>query len=137
MRSWARARCLAGVPDGTAEPFPAAQELLVGEAAHGGVGVAQGVCLVEVVGEAGGVCLGNLIEGLLAESCGGERAAGLLDGGVGVDGPGGLGEPADELDPVGPAGECLADEHRGAWAQDAADLPCGGFEVGDVVDHGG
>jgi hypothetical protein len=36
---------------------------------------------------------------------------------------------------IGLARKSLADQHRGARAQHAADLPCGRFEVGDVVDH--
>ena len=39
--------------------------------------------------------------------------------------------------PVGPARKPLADEHGSAGAENAADLARGGFEVGDVVDHGG
>ena len=61
------------------------------------------------LGEGGRVYLGNLLEGFPAESGGCERLAGLLDGGVGIDRPRGLGEPANELNSVEPAGESLAD----------------------------
>ena len=51
--------------------------------------------------------------------------------------PRGLGEPADELVPVDPAGESLPDEHGSAGPENAADLARGGFKIGDVVDHEG
>src|SRR5262249_45018241 len=85
---------------GTAEAFLPAEELDLGEMAHGGVGVAQRVHLAEEVREAGRVRLTDLLERLLVKSCGRERLAGLLEGREGVGRPSGLGEPADELDPV-------------------------------------
>jgi hypothetical protein len=66
-----------------------------------------------------------------------ERLAGLLNGGVGIDRPGGLREPADELDLVDPAGEALADEHGSAGPENAADFSRGSFQFGDVMDHEG
>src|SRR5262249_45599505 len=97
-----RARCFPGVLNGAAEPFFAAAELLIGEVAHGGGGVTEGVGLAEEIGEAGRVCLRNLLKGVPAEPGGGERLASLLDGGVAADRPGDLGKPAGEFDPVGP-----------------------------------
>jgi hypothetical protein len=89
---------------GAAEAFLAAEESLLGEVAHRGIG------------EAGrwSDTSGNLLKSVPAESSGGERLACLLDSGVGLDRLGDLGEPADELDPAGPAGGCLADEHGSA-----------------------
>jgi integrase len=68
---------------GAAEPFLAPQELLLGEAAHVGVGAAEVVRLVEELGKAG-QCLGDLLKRVAAEFCGGERLACLLDGGIGA-----------------------------------------------------
>ena len=75
-----RASCALGVLHGAAEPFLAPPELLLGEAAHVGVGAAEVVRLVEELGKAG-QCLGDLLKRVAAESCGGERLACLLDGG--------------------------------------------------------
>ena len=85
---------------GTAETFLAAEELVLSEIAHRGVGVAEGVHLAEEVREAGRVRLTNLLESVLVESCGRERLARVLDGREGIDRPGGLREPSDEFDPV-------------------------------------
>jgi hypothetical protein len=59
---------------GVAELFLAPQELLLGEAAHDGVGAAEVVRLVEELGQAA-QCLGDLLQRVAAESCGGERLA--------------------------------------------------------------
>jgi hypothetical protein len=59
---------------GAAEPFLAPQELLLGKAAHDGVGAAEVVRLVEELGQTG-QCLGDLLKRIAAESCGGERLA--------------------------------------------------------------
>src|SRR4051794_21116593 len=66
---------------GAAESFLALAELLVGEAAHVGVGTAEDVHLGEEAGEAGRR-LGNRLERVAAEAR--ERLAHLLDGGIGV-----------------------------------------------------
>jgi hypothetical protein len=94
---------------GTAEPLLAPQELLLGEAAHVGVGAAEVVRLVEELGQAG-QCLGDLLKRVAAESCGGERLACLLDGGIGIDRPGDLGKelPGKGVRRVGPARKSLA-----------------------------
>jgi hypothetical protein len=128
-----RANCVPGVLHGAAEPFLAPQELLLGEAAHDGVGAAEVVRLVEELGKAG-QCLGDLLKRVAAESCGGERPAGLPGGGIGSDRPGGLGKeiPGKGVRRVRPCPEIPGGSARGR--QDAADLACGSFEVGDVVD---
>ena len=103
---------------GTAETFFTAEELVLSEVAHRGVGVAESVHLAEEVHEAGWVRLTNLLKSVLVESCGREHLARILDGRVGVDRPSSLREPADEFDPVElqvPRGlvsvrEALADE---------------------------
>jgi hypothetical protein len=130
---------------GTAEAFFTAEELVLGEIAHRGVGVAERVHLAEEVREAGRVCLTNLLEGVLAESCGRERPARVLDGREGFDRARGLREPSDEFDPVElqvPRGlvsvrETLSDEDRGTGTEDAADLLCGDCQVFDVVNDKG
>ena len=122
---------------GMAETFFTAEELVLSEIAHRRVGVAERVRLGEELGEAGRVCLGNLLKGVPAKSGGCERTAGLLNGGVGIDRPGGFREPADELDLVDPAGEALAEEHGSAGPENAADFSRGSFQVRDMVDHEG
>lgn len=97
---------------GAAEPFLAPPELLLGEAAHDGVGAAEVVRLVEELGKAG-QCLGDLLKRVAAESCGGERLACVLDGRIGSDRPGGLEKelPGKGARRVGPARKSLADQH--------------------------
>src|SRR5882762_4250751 len=103
---------------GTAETFFTAAELVLGEVAHRGVGVAEGVHLGEEVREAGRVRLTNLFKGVLVEAGSRERLARVLDGREGIDRPSGLREPSDEFDAVGlqaPRGlvsvrEALSDE---------------------------
>ncbi len=85
---------------GTAETFFTAEELVLAEFAHRGVGVAEGVHLREELREAGRVRLTNLLESVPVESCSRERLARLPDGREGIDRPSGLGEPANELDRV-------------------------------------
>jgi MFS family permease len=133
-----RAACLLSVPHGAAEPFLAAQELLVGEVAHDGVGAAERVCLGEEPGQAD-QRLGHRLKRVAAESRGSEGLVHPLEGGKGTGRPYGLGEelPGKGARRPGPARESLADQHRGAWAQHAADLSRSGFQVGDVVDHEG
>src|SRR3954470_1129646 len=82
-----------GILCGPAESLLAPEELLLGEAAHRGIGAAEGIRLGEKLGEADRVRLGDLLKGVPAESGRRERLAGVLDGGVGVDDPSGLGEP--------------------------------------------
>jgi hypothetical protein len=65
---------------GTAETFFTAQELVLGEVAHGGVGVAEGVHLAEEVREAGRVGLTNLLKRVLVESRGRKRLARVPEG---------------------------------------------------------
>jgi hypothetical protein len=84
----------------TAETFFAAEELVLGERAHRGVGAAERVHLAEEVREAGRVRFTNLLKSVLVESCGRERLARIDDRRVGIDRPSGLREPSDELDPV-------------------------------------
>ena len=123
----------------------AAEELVLGEIAHRGVGATEGVHLAEEIREAGRVRLTNLLEGVPAESRGLERRARVLEGGKGLDRPSGLREPSGDLDPVQPQWPrglvpvrvTLADEDGGAGAEDAADLPSGGSEVLDVVNDEG
>lgn len=85
---------------GTAETFFTAEELVLSEIAHRGVGAAESVHLAEEVREAGRVRLTNLLKSVLVESYGRERLARFLDGRVGIDRPSGLREPSDEFDPV-------------------------------------
>src|SRR4030095_15768074 len=120
-----RVRCDRGVSYGTAETFLTAEELVLSEIAHRGVGVAEGVHLAEEVRERVRVRLTNLLQSVLVESCGRERFARPLDGRVGIDRPGGLGEPSDEFDPVVSAREALSDEDGGTGAESATDLVCG------------
>jgi hypothetical protein len=107
---------------GTAETFFTAEELLLGETAQRGVGVAERVHLAEEVREADRVRLTNLLKSVLVESCGRERLARICDGRVSIDRPSGLREPSDEFDPVQSAREALSDEDRGTGAENAADL---------------
>jgi hypothetical protein len=92
-------RGVLGMSDSTAETFFAAAELVLGEVAHRGVGVAERVHLAEEVREAGRVRLTNLLKRVLVEPCGRERLARVLDGRVGLGRPSGLREPPDEFDP--------------------------------------
>jgi len=112
---------------GTAETFFTAEELILGETAHRGVGAAESVGLAEEVREAGRVGLTNLLKSVLAESRGRERLARVRDGRVSIDRPSGLREPSDELDPAESAREALSDEDGGTGAEDTADLVCGEF----------
>src|SRR5215469_203701 len=68
-----RVRCVPGMSYGTAETFFTAEELVLGEIAHRGIGLAESVHLAEQVREAGRVCLANLLKSVLAESRGRER----------------------------------------------------------------
>jgi hypothetical protein len=112
------ARCVLGLSYGTAEAFFTAEELVLSEIAHRGVGAAERVHLAKEVREAGPVRLTNLLESLLVESCGRERLARLLEGREGIDRPSGLREPSDEFDAVElqaprglvPVREALSDE---------------------------
>jgi hypothetical protein len=88
------------MPYGTAETFFTAEELVLSEIAHRGVGVAESIHLAEEVREAGRVRLTNLLKSVLVESCGRERLARIRDRRVGIDRPSGLREPSDEFDPV-------------------------------------
>jgi hypothetical protein len=63
------------MPYGTAETFFTAEELILSEIAHRGVGVAESVYLAEEVREAGGIRLTHLLKSVLAEPCGRERPA--------------------------------------------------------------
>ena len=110
---------------GTAETFFAAEELVLGETAHCGVGLAKRVQLAEEVREADRPRLTNLLKSVLVESRGHERLAWVLDGRVGLDRPSGLREPSDEFNPVQSAREALSDEDGGTGAENAADLVCG------------
>ena len=110
---------------GTAETFFTAAELVLGEIAHRGVGLAESVQLAEEVREAGRVRLTNLLKSVLAESCRRERLARIPDGRLGIDRPNGRRDPSHEFDPVHSAREALPDEDRGTGAQNAADLVCG------------
>ena len=110
---------------GTADTFFAAEELVLSEIAHRGVGVAESVQLAEELREAGRVRLTNLLKSVLVKSCARERLARVRDGRVGVDRPSGLREPSDEFDPVQSAREALSDEDGGTGAENAADLVCG------------
>src|SRR6476620_1719711 len=130
---------------GMAEAFFTAEELVVAEAAHRGVGVAEGVHLAEEVRKAGGIRLTNLLESVLVKSYGGERLARVLDGREGCERASGLGEPSDEFDAVEPEGprglvpvrEPLSDEDGGTGAEHAADLASGENKVWNVVKHEG
>src|SRR5919108_1214699 len=84
-----RIRCVLGMSYGTAETFFTTEELVLSQTAHRGVGEAESVHLAEEVREAGRVRLANLLKSLLAESCGRERLARILDGREGIDRPGG------------------------------------------------
>src|SRR5690348_11313700 len=128
-----RVRCVLGMAYCTAETFFTAEELLLSEISHRGVGVAESVHLAEKVREAGRPSLTNLLKSVLVESCRRERPARLRDGRVGIDRPSGLREPSDEFDPVDSAREALPDEDGGTGAENAADLVCGGSKVRDVV----
>jgi len=77
-----RVRCVPDISYGTAETFFAAEELLLGETAHRGVSLAERVQLAEEVREADRPRLPNLLKSVLAESCGRERRARLLEGRV-------------------------------------------------------
>jgi hypothetical protein len=120
-----RVRCVLGMSYGTAETFFAAEELLLSEITHRGVGLAERVHLAEEVREADRPRLTNLLKSVLVESCGRERLARIFDRRVGLDRPSGLREPSDEFDPVQSAREALSDEDRGTGAENAADLACG------------
>src|SRR5690349_6054909 len=117
----------------TPETVLPAHELVVAEAAHRRVGLAERVHLAEEVREAARVRLANLLERLLPQSRRGEHVAGLREGREAVGRPGRLGEPADELHPAQPAREPLADEDGGAGAQHAPDLARAGRQVREVV----
>jgi hypothetical protein len=129
------ARCALGISNGTAETLFTAEELVLSEIAHRGVGLAESVHLTEEVREAGRPRLANLLKSVLVESCGRERLARVLEGREGIGRPSGLREPPDEFDAVGlqvPRGlvsvrEALPDEDGGTGAQNAADLVRGGF----------
>src|SRR5918999_3567410 len=86
-----RVRCVLGMSYGTAETFFAAEELLLSESAHRGVGVAERVHLAEEVREADRPRLTNLLKSVLVESRARERLARILDRRVGIDRPSGLG----------------------------------------------
>src|SRR5439155_4537295 len=73
-------RCVLRMSYGTAQTFFAAEELVLSEIAHRGVGVAEGVHLAEEVGEAGRARLTNLLKSVPVESCGRERLTRLLEG---------------------------------------------------------
>jgi len=134
-------RRVTGVSHGAAETFLPAQELVIGEVAHRGVRPAERVRFGEELREAGRVRLTNLLECVPAEPCGGERLARILEGREGIDGPSGLGEPADHLDPVPPqipprlvsVREPLPDEDWRTGAENAADLMRGSSQVRNVV----
>jgi hypothetical protein len=115
---------------GTAETFFAAEELVLGEIAHRGVGVAERVHLAEEVREANRPRLTNLLKRVLVESRGRERLARIFDRRVGIERPSGLREPSDEFDPVQSAREALSDEDRATGAQNAADLVRGDSRSG-------
>jgi hypothetical protein len=117
-----RVRCVLGISYGTAETFFAAEELLLSETAHRGIGVAERVHLAEKVREADRPRLTNLLKCVLVESRGRERLAGILDRRVGIDRPSGLREPSNEFNPVQSAREALSNEDRGTGAQNPADL---------------
>lgn len=123
--------------DGTAETIFATAELVLGETAHSGIGMAERVHLAEEVGEAGWIGLANLLKRVLAEACGRERVAHIREGRVGIDDASGLREPSDELDPLDSARKPLSDEDGGTGAENAADLVRGAFEVWDVVNDKG
>ena len=130
---------------GTAETFFTAEELVLSEIAHRGVGMAESVHLAEEVREAGRVRLPNLLECVAVESCGGERLARVRDRREGCDRSSGLGEPSDEFDAVGPQDprglipvrEPLSDQDGGTGTEHAADLLCRDRQVWDVVNHEG
>lgn len=133
-----RVRRVLGLAYGTAKAFFAAEELVFGETAHGGIGLAESAHLVEEVREARRIRLTNLLESVLVESRGRERPARLLDGREGVDRPSGLGELPDVFDPVVSVRKALmahagADEDGGAGAENAADFVCGDSQVWDVL----
>jgi hypothetical protein len=128
-----RVRGVLGMSYGTAETFLAAEELLLSDTAHRGVGVAERVHLAEEVSEADRPRLTNLLKSVLVESRGRERLAGIHDRRVGIDRPSGLREPSDEFNPVQSAREALSDEDRGTGAENAADLARGDSKVWDVV----
>ena len=83
--------CLLSVLHGSAESFLAAQVFLLGEVAHVGVRAPETVRLGEELGK-GDQYLGDLLERVEAQSGGGERLTGLLEGGIGSDRPSGLGK---------------------------------------------
>jgi hypothetical protein len=134
VASGLRVRWVLGVSYGTAETFFTAQELVLSEIAHGGVGLAESIHLAEEVREAGLVSLTNLLKSVLVESCGRERLARVLERRKGIGRASGLREPSDEFDAVGlqvprrlvSVREALPDEDGGTGAEDAADLVCGG-----------
>jgi len=121
------------MPYGTPETFFTAEELVLSEIAHRGVGEAESVHLAEEVREAGRVRFANLLKGNLVESGGRERLARSTEGREGVDRSSGLREPSDDFDPVVlqvPQGlvsirEALSDEDGGTGTENAADLVCG------------
>ena len=113
------------MPYGTPETFFTAEELVLSEIAHRGVGAAESVNLAEEVREAGGVRLTNLLKCVLVESGGPKRLARILDGRVGIGRPSSLREPSNEFDPVQSAWEALSDENGSTRAENATDLVCG------------
>jgi hypothetical protein len=100
----------------------AAEELVLAETAHRGVGLAERVHLAEEVREAGAVGLTNLLKRVLVEASGRERLTRLLDRRIGIDRPSGLGEPSDEFDTVDSAREALSDEDGRVRPKNAANL---------------
>jgi hypothetical protein len=115
---------------GMAQTFFTAEELVLSEMAHRGVGLAECIHLAEEVREAGRVRLTNLLESFLVKACGRERLARIPDGSEGIDRSSGLREPSDEFDPVVSAREALmahagSDQDGGARAENATDLVCG------------
>src|SRR5215469_3770579 len=126
VASGIRVHCVPGMAYGTAETFFTAEELVLSEIAHRGIGVAESVHLAEEVREAGRPSLTNLLKSVLVESCGRERLARLRDGRVGIDRPSGFREPSDEFDPVDSARKALSDEDGGTGAENPADLVCCG-----------
>ena len=122
-----------------AKTLLAAAELVLGQCSQRGVGVTERLQLSQEVREAGvvGVRLPNRLERFPMESRRRERVANIRDRRIGVDGPGRLGEPVDELDPVHPARKALSDEDGGTRTEHAANLVCGGRQVRDVVNDEG
>jgi hypothetical protein len=64
-----RVRCVLGISYGTAETFFTAEELVLSEIAHRGIGLAESVHLAEEVREAGQPRLTNLLKSVPDGSC--------------------------------------------------------------------